>query len=71
MLLPLIRVSGGSYTMNTIRESAKRVRYVTDRSDRSQGNFQFAASAMLKPLGPFYPTAYRTGAGHQFSIPID
>jgi uncharacterized protein (UPF0210 family) len=53
---------------NTIRESAKLVRYVTDHSERSQGNFQFAASAMLKPLGPFYPTAYHTGVGHQFSL---
>jgi uncharacterized protein (UPF0210 family) len=39
----------------TIRESAKLVRYVTDHSPRSQGNFLFTATAMLKPLGPFYP----------------
>ena len=52
----------------TIRETAKLVRYVTDHSPRSQGNFQFTATAMLKPLGPFYPGAYHTGAGKQFSI---
>jgi uncharacterized protein (UPF0210 family) len=52
----------------TIRESAKLVRYVTDHSARSQGNFQFTATAMLKPLGPFYPGAYHTGAGKQFSL---
>ncbi|WP_347260422.1 DUF711 family protein [Rudaea sp.] len=52
----------------TIRESAKLVRYVTDHSARSQGNFQFAATAMLKPLGPFYPGAWHTGAGKQFSL---
>jgi len=52
----------------TIRESAKLVRYVTDHSARSQGNFQFAVTAMLKPLGPFYPGAYHTGAGKQFSL---
>jgi uncharacterized protein (UPF0210 family) len=51
-----------------IRESAKLVRYVTDHSERSQGNFQFTATAMLKPLGPFYPGAYHTGAGKQFSL---
>jgi hypothetical protein len=39
----------------TIRETAKLVRYVTDHSARSQGNFLFAATAMVKPLGPFYP----------------
>jgi len=52
----------------TIRETAKLVRYVTDHSLRSQGNFQFTATAMLKPLGPFYPGAYHTGAGRQFSL---
>lgn len=52
----------------TIRETAKLVRYVTDHSVRSQGNFLFTATAMLKPLGPFYPGAYHTGAGKQFSL---
>jgi len=52
----------------TIRESAKLVRYLTDHSPRSQGNFQFTASAMLKPLGPFYPGAWHNGAGKQFSL---
>ncbi|MEP7044114.1 MAG: DUF711 family protein [Dokdonella sp.] len=52
----------------TITETAKLVRYVTDHSARSQGNFLFTATAMLKPLGPFYPGAYHTGAGKQFSL---
>jgi uncharacterized protein (UPF0210 family) len=52
----------------TIRETAKLVRYVTDHSARSQGNFQFTATAMVKPLGPFYPGAYHLGAGKQFSL---
>jgi len=52
----------------TIRESAKLVRYVTDHSPRSQGNFLFTATAMLKPLGPFYPGAWHSGAGKQFSL---
>jgi uncharacterized protein len=52
----------------TIHETAKLVRFVTDHSVRSQGNFQFTASAMVKPLGPFYPAAYHLGAGKQFSL---
>jgi uncharacterized protein (UPF0210 family) len=52
----------------TIRETAKLVRYVTDHSVRSQGNFLFTATAMVKPLGPFFPGAYHTGAGKQFSL---
>jgi uncharacterized protein (UPF0210 family) len=52
----------------TIRETAKLVRYVADHSARSQGSFLFAATAMVKPLGPFIPAAYHTGAGKQFSL---
>lgn len=35
----------------TIHGAAKLVRYVTDYSTRSQGDFLFATTAMLKPLG--------------------
>ncbi|HEV7612241.1 MAG TPA: DUF711 family protein [Steroidobacteraceae bacterium] len=52
----------------TVRETAALVRYVTDHSPHSQGNFNFTATAMLKPLGPFYPGTYHTGSGRQFSI---
>jgi uncharacterized protein (UPF0210 family) len=52
----------------TVRETAALVRYVTDHSPHSQGNFNFTATAMLKPLGPYYPGTYHTGAGHQFAI---
>jgi uncharacterized protein len=51
-----------------IRESAALVRYVADHSPHSQGTFNFTATAMLKPYGPFYPGAYHTGAGRQLSI---
>ena len=54
-----------------IRESASLVRYVTDNSPRSQGNFNFTGTAMLKPYGPFYPGAYHTGSGKQFSIGLE
>jgi uncharacterized protein len=51
-----------------IHESAALVRYVTDHSPNSQGNFNFTATSMLQPNGPFYPGAYHLGAGNQFSI---
>jgi uncharacterized protein (UPF0210 family) len=51
-----------------IRESAALVHYLTEHSPHSQGNFSFTATAMLKPYGPFYPGAYHTGPGKQFSI---
>ncbi|HEY5264566.1 MAG TPA: DUF711 family protein, partial [Steroidobacteraceae bacterium] len=51
-----------------IRESAALVRYLTDHGPPSHGNFNFTATAMVKPYGPFYPGTYHTGAGKQFSI---
>ena len=52
----------------TIRRTAELVKYVAEHSPRAQGTFNFAATAMLKPLGPFYPGAYHTSAGRQFAI---
>lgn len=56
---------------SVIRESAAPVHYVTEHSPHSQGNFNLTATAMLKPYGPFYPGAYHTGAGKQFSIGLE
>jgi len=44
------------------------VKFVAEHSVRAQGTFNFTATAMLKPLGPFYPGSYHTGAGKQFAI---
>ncbi|HWG71071.1 MAG TPA: DUF711 family protein [Steroidobacteraceae bacterium] len=51
-----------------IRESAALVRYVADHGPPGHGNFNFTATAMVKPYGPFYPGTYHTGAGRRFSI---
>ena len=51
-----------------IRESAALVHYLTDHAAPSHGNFNFTATAMVKPYGPFYPGAYHSGAGRRFSI---
>ncbi len=52
----------------TIRRTAELVKYVGEHSPHGQGNFNFTASAMVKPLSPFFPGSYHTGAGKQFSI---
>jgi len=51
----------------TIRESATLVHRLAD-SAHGQGNFNFAATAMLKANAPFYPGAWHTGAGRQLAI---
>jgi len=55
----------------TIRRSAELVKYVAEHSPMSQGNFNFAVTAMLKPLGPFYPGSYHVGPGNQFAIGLE
>jgi uncharacterized protein (UPF0210 family) len=52
----------------TIRRTAELVKYVTEHSPHSQGNFNFTATAMLKPFAPFFPGSYHIGAGKQFAI---
>ncbi|MFB3921114.1 MAG: DUF711 family protein [Terriglobia bacterium] len=52
----------------SIRAAARMLKYVADHSLRSQGNFGFAATAMVGPYTPFYPGAYHTGAGRRFAI---
>jgi uncharacterized protein len=52
----------------TIHLTSELVKYVSEHSPRSQGTFNFTATAMLKPLSPFFPGSYHTGQGRQFSI---
>lgn len=52
----------------TISRTTELVKYVAAHSPHAQGTFNFAATAMLKPYGPFYPGSYHTGPGGQFAI---
>jgi len=52
----------------SIRATARMLKYVAEHSPRSQGNFDFAATAMVGPYTPFYPGAYHTGAGRRFAV---
>ncbi|MGD1091732.1 MAG: DUF711 family protein [Bryobacteraceae bacterium] len=46
---------------NAVQQAARIIKTVGERSPHGQGNFNFAAIAMLKPYGPFYPGAWHTG----------
>src|SRR5579863_9449409 len=56
---------------NAIRQAARLIKTVSERSPHSQGNLNFAAIAMLKPYGPFYPGAYHLGGGKNFSVGLE
>jgi uncharacterized protein len=51
--------------------AAARVMKKLEETEHSQGNFHFAAIAMVPPLTPFFPAAYHTGFGHQFALALE
>src|SRR5580692_11359300 len=51
--------------------AAARVMKQLEETEHSQGNFRFAAIAMVQPLTPFFPAAYHSGFGHQFAIALE
>ena len=50
--------------------AAQVIKKLEETTEHSQGNFHFAAIAMVPPLTPFFPAAYHTGFGHQFAIAL-
>jgi len=63
-----IIAAGDGIHWRVIRESAALIRHLADHAPADHGNFNFTATAMVKPYGPFYPGTYHTGAGRQFSV---
>jgi len=51
--------------------AARVMKELENSTEHSQGNFRFAAIAMVPPLTPFFPAAYHTGFGHQFTVGLE
>ncbi len=51
--------------------AAQVMKKLEESTMHSQGNFRFAAIALVPPLTPFFPAAYHTGFGHQFAIALE
>jgi uncharacterized protein len=56
---------------NAVRQAAKVIHTVGERSPHGQGNFNFAAIAMLQAYGPFYPGAWHPGGARSFAIGLE
>ncbi len=55
-----------------MRQAARIIKAVSQRSPHGQGNFNFAAISMLKPYGPFHPGAWHPGGGpRSFAIGLE
>jgi uncharacterized protein len=55
---------------NAVGAAARVMKKLSESTEHSQGNFHFAALAMVPPLTPFFPAAYHTGFGHQFAVAL-
>ena len=64
----MIVASESGVHWNTVRAAARHIYRVAQKSPRSQGTFNFAATAMLAPGAPFYPGSYHVREGGRFSI---
>src|SRR2546426_3031661 len=56
---------------NAIRQAAKVIKELSQRSPHGDANFNFGAIAMMKPYGPYYPGSYHLGKGHAFAIAME
>ena len=51
-----------------VNAAARVMKKLSDTTEHSEGNFRFAANANVPPYAAFFPGAYHSGFGHQFSI---
>lgn len=54
-----------------LHEAARLIHEIAQRSANGEGNFNFAATAMVKPFGPFFPGAYHLGGAHAFAVGLE
>ena len=54
-----------------VSAAARVIKKLSETTVHSEGNFHFAAIASVPPYSPFFPAAYHTGAGHQFTIGLE
>jgi uncharacterized protein len=54
-----------------VSAAARVIKKLSDTTERSEGNFHFAAIASVPPYSPFFPAAFHTGAGRQFAVGLE
>ena len=67
----LITAGDDGIYWNAVRQAARVIKTVGERSPKGQGNFNFGAISMLKPYGPFYPGAWHPGGTKAFAIGLE
>src|SRR4030095_12344706 len=56
---------------NAVRQAARVIKQLSERTPRGDANFNFGAIAMMKPYGPYYTGSYHVGKGRVFAIAME
>ncbi|MBS1857941.1 MAG: DUF711 family protein [Acidobacteria bacterium] len=67
----LIVATNAGIRWKPVREAARVIAAVARKSPRGNGNFNFAAAAMVPAYTPFYPAAWHDGPGRAFSVGLE
>lgn len=68
----IITASEDGIHWNAVQQAARVIHRVGELSPHGQGNFNFAAIAMVRPYGPFYPGAWHPAGGpRSFAIGLE
>lgn len=67
----VVVAAGDGVHWKGVRAAAGVIKYLEDNTDRSLGNFRFAAIANVSPYTPFFPAAYHQGLGRQFAVALE
>jgi hypothetical protein len=67
----LITASEQGIHWKAVRQAARVIKQLSERSPRGDANFNFGAIAMMKPYGPYYPGSYHLGKGRAFAIAME
>jgi hypothetical protein len=54
-----------------VKAAAAVIKKLAESTSHSEGNFHFAALASVPPYSPFFPAAYHTGSGRQFTVGLE
>ncbi len=56
---------------NGVLAAARVVKYLEEHTQRSEGNFHFAAGAFPPAIAPFFPVSHTSDAGHGFALGLE
>lgn len=63
--------TGDSVDWSAVKAAARVIKILSEETPSSEGNFRFAAIAEMPAYSPFFPAAYHTGAGRQFTVGLE